>query len=475
MRTLLLGLALFTYGCGEAAMQRTEHKDGFGFSHPAGWLVESFEGMARAYAPDTTEFVAVGPVAAKPGQGPADIIRAMVASRKVGPMRSPTLLALREEGEAARALLTVMDKKAQMMVVLRGGAGTLYLLGAPKAKFAARLPELVKILESFRLQPPQRARQTAAPSLNYQRVTEPKEYSFSVEFPAGWRTDVGIYREGALAPRFEASAVAPEGEATIFLGERNAGSYTVPTPELQQFGMREGMTYNPTGVNPMPILRYLPGEAFARYWLGMRLQGARETGARALPAFAQKLAEQRYRYGNVMNGQVHAGELEFDYQGQKGRVTVATEVYGGSMGVTQWSLIFLAGHFAAEAKSDLAASAVAHAVGSSQVNLEWLQRDRYFARMDHQKVMATLHYTNDLFRQTMAERSESNARKARAVGDTLAGTYRVLDPTTNEYTTVQAGSNFYYRVNNTNTVFGTNQEQTPVDITRMLRIDWDTQ
>lgn len=458
-------------------MQRTEHKDGFGFSHPPGWVVELFEGMARAYAPDTTEFVAVGPVAAGPGQGAADIIRALVASRRVGPMRSPRLEALREEGEAARALLTVMDKKAQMMVVLRGGVGTLYLLGAPAAKFEARLPELVRILQSFRLGgrggPAQEARTAGRPALNSQRIQEPRENAYSLELPAGWRVEVGVYREGAMAPRFEASAVAPQGDATLFLGERNVGSFTAPTRDFEQLGMREGMVYNPTGVNPMPILRYLPGEAFARYWLNMRLKGARETGARALPEFAQQLAAERYRHGNALDARVHAGELDFEYQGQRGKVTVATEVYGGAMGVTQWSLIFLAGHFAADAKSELAARAVAHAVGSVQVNLEWLRRDRYFARLDHERAMATLRYTNDLFRQTMAERSESSARNARGIGDTLAGTFRVLDPTTNEYTTVQAGSNFYYRVNHTNAVFGVNQEQTPVDLTRMLRLDWD--
>jgi hypothetical protein len=88
--------------------------------------------------------------------------------------------------------------------------------------------------------------------------------------------------------------------------------------------------------------------------------------------------------------------------------------------------------------------------------------------------MATIQSTNAIFRGAMEERSESAARNARGVGDTLAGTYRVLDPSTHQYTTVQAGSNFYYRVDNTHTVIGTNQEQSAVDLTRMLRIDWDT-
>ncbi|HNT39771.1 MAG TPA: hypothetical protein PKO45_11715 [Rubrivivax sp.] len=474
MRALALVILAASLACGgvQAANQRTEHPSGFAFTHPPGWQVEAFEGMARAFSADATEFVAVGPVSVPAGRRAADVLRALVASGRVGPMRSPALIALQEEGDAARGLLTVMDKKAQAMVVLRGGAGTVYLMGAPASRFHARAPQLVEILRSFSFVA---ARAGPAPRIDFARVTEPREQAYSVEFPAGWRSELGVYRQGALAPRLEASAVAPDGGATLFLGERNAGTFTVPTPELAQYGLREGMIYNPTGVNPIPVLRYLPGEAFARHWLGMRLAGARETGARPAPELARRLATERYRFGNVMNAQLHAGELDFDYRGQRGRVTVATEVYAGAVGVQQWSLVFLAGFFAAPAQAALAEAALAHAVGSAQVNPQWLRTDRYFARLDHQRTMATLQATNELFRQTMAERAESSARNARGIGDTLAGTYRVRDPASNEVTTVQAGSNFYYRVDGTRTVIGSDKELEPVDLTRLLRLDWDPQ
>jgi len=455
----------------QADVRRTEHPEGFAFTHPVHWRVEAYEGMARAFSPDATEFVAVGPVGAGRGRRAADVLRALVVGGRLGPMRGPTLIALRDEGDAARGLLTVEDKKAQAMVVLRGGAGTLYLMGAPADRFHARAPQLVEILRSFALRPPSPA---GAPArIDFTRVTEPREQAFTVEFPSGWRSELGVYREGALAPRLEASAVAPGGGATLFLGERSAGTFTAPTPELAQYGLREGMVYNPSGVSPMPILRYLPGEAFARHWLGMRLAGATAAAARPRPDLAQRLAAERYRFGNVMNGQVHAGELEFEHRGQRGRVTVATEVYGSTMGVQQWSLIFLAGYLAAPQQAATAEAALARAVGSAQVNPQWLRIDRYFAKLDHQRVMATLQSLNDLFRQAMAERAESNARNSRAIGDTLSGTYRALDPTTNQVTTVQAGSNFYYRVDGTDTVVGTQQEQKAVDLTRMLRLDWD--
>jgi hypothetical protein len=403
------------------------------------------------------------------------VLQALVASQRLGPLRSPTLVSLRADADSAIGLLTVMDKKAQAMVALRGQAATLYLFGAPAARFEQRRPALVKILQSFRLgPPPDRAAAASAPRLRFQRLDEPREGAFSLEFPAGWQTELGVYREGALPPRFESSAVAPDRAATIFLGERGLGIFTVPTADLAQFGMREGMVYNPSGVHPIPILRYLPGAELARYWLPRRLPGARETGLRQRPDLAQQLARERYQFGNALGGQVHAGELAFSYQGQEGVVTVVTEVYGATMGVQQWALIYLAGYFAQGERVPEARAALAQALASNRINLEWLRRERAFARRDHEAVMATIQSTNAIFRAAMEERSESAARNARGIGDTLAGTYRVLDPSTNQYTTVQAGSNFYYRVDNTHTVIGTNQEQSAVDLTRMLRIDWDT-
>jgi hypothetical protein len=470
MRGFLAMMAVFTFGCGEAATKRTDHPDGFSFTHPVGWVVESVDGKARAFPPDQSELVAVEPVFPAPGQGARAALEALVRRGQLGPLRSPTLLSLRGDNATAEALLSVKDKKAHALLALRGGAGTLFVAGAQEAKFAARLPELVNVLKSFSLRAPKAA---ATPAVAFQRFEEPQEKAYSVELPAAWRTALGVFRVGALAPRFETSAVSPDGAITVFLGERNVGTFTVPTPELAQFGMREGMTYNPSGIHPTPVLRYLPGADFGRYWLGMRLQGAQATGGRQRPDLAQRLAAERYRYGNVMNARVDAGEVEFEYQGRRGRVVVATELYGGQMGVANWTLIFHAGYFAQPGREAEAEAVMAHAIGTGQPNPAWLRMERYFAKMDHEAAMNTMRATNDIFRQTMAERSESNARNARGVGDTLAGTYRVIDPTTNEYTTVQAGSNFYYRVNNTNAVFGTNQEQSPVDVTRMLRLDWD--
>lgn len=456
----------------QAAASRTQHPAGFVFTHPPDWRVDVVDGMARAASSDGSEFVAVGPVAVRPGQRAVEALRDMAATGRLGPIRGSRLVALRDEGEVARGLVTVMDKKAQAMIALRGGAGTLYLMGAPADRFHARAPALVEVLRSFSLQPAAAAG-AGAPRLDLVTLVEPRERAYSIALPAGWRTELGVYRVGALTPRFESSAVAPDGSATIFVGERNAGTYTVPSPLLAQVGIHEGMVYDPSGTHPSLVLRHLPGEAFARHWLGQRLPGARATGARPLPELAQRLAAEQYRFGNAMNGRIHAGELDFEHRGQPGRVTVATEVFAPANGSQLWRVMFIAGWFAAPHRAAPAEDALARAVASVRIDPNWLRTDRAFARLDHQRAMATIQATNDLYRQTMSQRAESSARNARGIGDTLAGTWRVLDPATGETTTVQAGSNFYYRVNRTDTVVGSRQELDAVDLTRMSRIDWD--
>lgn len=464
MRVLLLTflLATATY----AAYRRTDHPNGFSLTHPAHWLVESVDGKIRAYSPDRSEFIAIEPVSLRADA--ASALRQIVTQNRLLWLNGARLAGLRSSGQDVQAHAVSSSHRAQLLLAVRGGAATLYLAAAPANRFAERLPELVRVLQSFSFRSPSRT----TPLLRYAALTEPQERAYSLQFPAGWNHSLGVYREGALPPRFESSAVAPDRAVTLFLGDRSHGVFTVPSPSLP---FREGSIYDPSGIHPMRVLRYLPGEQFAQYWLPTRLNGARVVGMRSRPDWASQLAAVRYRYGNAMNAQVHAGELTFDYQGQRGTAMVATEFYRTGPDGAQWTVCFFAGYMAASGREEEAVAALTHAVATTQINLNWLRMEKAFARLDHARAVETIASTNQLFRQTFAERVASSDRNARAHGDLLAGAYRVLDPQTNEYTTVQAGSNFYYRVNGTNAVVGSNAELAAVDLTRMLRLDWDTQ
>jgi hypothetical protein len=463
---LLLGL--LGTACAAAA-KRTDHADGFSLTHPDGWMVESSGGRIRASAADRSEWIGIEAAPLAGARDAAAVLRELAAGGRLAGLRAPRVVAARGGGAEAEMLLAVPGPagtlRVHALLALRGGVGTLYLAAAPEPRFRERAPELVRILESFTLR-------GGADIRRYERVREPREDAYSLELPAGWRSSLGVYRSGALPPRTETLAASPDGAITLFLGVRDGGVFTGPDAQLASLGIREGAIYNPSGIHPMPVLRYLPGDQYAAHWLRSRLPGARPVQRGPRPDFAQRLAELRYRFGNATNAQIHAGELEFAHQERSGRLLAATEVYPAGAGF-QWQVPFFAGYAAAPGREGEAAALLAHAVDSSRLNLEWLRRDRAFRDLDHARAMETMSATNRMFRETMAERAASSARNARGIGDTLSGTYRVLDPTTNEYTTVQAGSNFYYRVNRTNAVYGTDLEESRVDVTRMLRIDWD--
>ncbi len=467
-RQFAIALA-FLGAAGAAAAKRTDHPDGFSLTHPDGWVVESAGGRIRASAADRSEWIGIE-AAPLPGErDAAALLRELAAAGRLAGLRGARVVASRGNGAEAEVLLAAPGPagpvRAHALLAVRGGVGTLYLAAAPEARFRERAPELVRILASFTLR-------GSAPGGRFERIREPREDAYSLEIPAGWRASLGVYRNAALPPRFETTAASPDGALTLFLGVRDGGVFAGPDAQLASLGIREGATYNPSGVHPMLVLRYLPGDQFAAHWLRGRLPGARPVRGQPRPDLAQRFAQLHYRFGNAVNARIDAGELEFEQQGRPGRLLAATEVYPAGTGF-QWQVHFFAGYTAAPGREEEAAALLGHAVDSTRLNLEWLRRDRAFRGIDHQRAMETISAVNRMFRDTMSERAESSARNARGIGDTLSGTYRVLDPATNEYTTVQAGSNFYYRVNRTNTVYGSNVEESRVDVTRMLRIDWD--
>lgn len=422
-------------------------------NRPPGWSLDEQGGRVLSVAPDGGALVAVEPVG---GRSEVEILQRLAASSRVGPLIGVQGVTLRGSEMRLRGQWQGRPMEAQAMVALRGGFGTLYLVGARPGYLHGQLPQLVRMLESLRL--------GSAASGRYQRHSEPREQAYSVELPQGWRTEVGLFRAGALDIRTEASAVT-EG-ATLFLGDRNLGNYVVPNAFMASLGFREGSLYNPSGISAMMLLRYLPGAQLAQYWLGKRLPAARPLAQRDRPDLAQQTAQQRYRAGNVMRATLHAGELEFEFQGQRGQVFAVTEVYPVA-DTHNWTVVSLYGYFAAPEKTVAAREALAHALSTLRLNLNWLARERRMQREEAQAAVDTMQYVNNVFRATMAERSAANDQRARVMGDLLSGTFRVVDPLTGETATVQAGSNFYYRV------LDPNHPPEPVNLRRLLRIDWD--
>lgn len=169
---------------------------------------------------------------------------------------------------------------------------------------------------------------------------------------------------------------------------------------------------------------------------------------------------------------VESGEIRFEVDGRRGFVHATTESFG-SPDSRNWSVIFHHGYLADPAVEAVAAQALAHAVATTRIDLRWLQRERRISAIDAERQRETMDQTAAIFRATEVARTAASDERARVMGDLLTGTFRVLDPSTGETGTVQAGSNFYYRVPQSDRVIGTDVDAgRPVDLAPLIRLDW---
>src|SRR6185503_15410058 len=102
-------------------------------------------------------------------------------------------------------------------------------------------------------------------------------------------------------------ATSPDSGITIRLGDVDLPPFSVPTPLLAQLGFREGSPYSPGyGIN-MIVMRYLPGEQFARYYITSRVgqvcSGLQIVSSQALPQTVQAMNAIMARYGSASMSQ----------------------------------------------------------------------------------------------------------------------------------------------------------------------------
>lgn len=433
---------------------------------PAGWSTQATSGRVIVRSPDGMEFVSVEALVAGAG--------AMNASKWLKELKGRGRYVGGQAQGAASATGVFLEGNTRIhaLLAIRGGMGTLMLAGAPQPRFAERIGGLVRILESLSLSP------AAAPrsSLAFERIQDSKENAFSVEVPRGWRSEAGLYRLGATDTRSEVNTQSPDGSVFAFSGDRNLGKFMVLTPQLIQFGAREGGAYN-TGTSSFTYMRYLPGAQFAQSYVQRRFAGLKVATSRDLPDLARQMSAERYKLGNPNGGRLDCGEVEFEWQGKVGRVLVTTEISGGAMGNYFWGVAYLQGYLAEPGRAGQAGQVATRLLESGRVNPQWMMGELGMQANIAKQNIDALHHTQEVQARMMNERWASADRRSNAAGEELLGRYQMRDPVSGEAVTVAAGSNYYYRVGK-NGVAGTNAELGnfiqgeggPIEVTRLLRV-----
>jgi hypothetical protein len=440
---------------------------GFALRLPPGWRVETEDDLLiTASAPDGEEFVAISPFIAPAKTAPTNCLR---KAPRIFPSHFPDgrLTGLRRgarAGEAVGTLRYAGGGRASLLCSLDGRAGMLYALGAPASRFAARRPDLVRLLDSFSFTGGRTVPgKPAQIGITYRSFEDPNEGAFTVEVPAGWEVSGGAARRSSVEVHPQLEVLSPSGDVRLFVGGDDRRTYALPNPTLTATGFPEGSEYSPGYGVAFVVRRYASGREYGAEHAERSLGCERLelTGGGDRPDLAAELGA-IYQENGYVTQTLEVGELEFrcDNSPRGGYIfagTLATE--SGGLGI--WTVEHLHGYRSEPGSEALAKEVLKHIVSSFRLNPDWVASQQQLTG----NVSSIVTETNARISETISSTYES--RQA-----TLDEIYRewsnatleqtdVRDPSTGEQFKVESGHNYYWRRQGSSDIVGEDVGERP--------------
>ncbi len=299
---------------------------------------------------------------------------------------------------------------------------------------------------------------------------DPHEGAFSIEVPAGWEVSGGLNRRAAVDLRPAVRAVSPDGQITVFFGDAELSTFVAPNPMMASMGFTEGSAYSPGYGVMMQVLRYMPGEQFAAWWVGSRFPGAHTNAAHRLADASARMSQAWAAFSQYgMLARVDVGELSFTVHGQRGGVVVGTLVMETS-GMVTWRAEHLAGYVASPGREALARQVVQRMVGTYRLSTAWAARQQGLTGNVTEIVATTSDALSDSLHSSWSQRQAADDRMARDRSEAMLGVEQWRDPVTGEAVEVESGSSHYW-VDPAGRVVGTTTEDPPGRFFRPLEPD----
>lgn len=167
---------------------------------------------------------------------------------------------------------------------------------------------------------------------NWTTFQDPNERAFTVEVPAGWTVQGGMFRLGYSDYRVMIDMKSPDGRVNVRVGDVSIPSYAVPSAQHP----REGERIDLGAQAQLTVAKYRTGREYAEAYGHMRFKDCRglkeETATGAPPApDTPELAEVK---------QSTIGEAAYSCDGRSAYVYAKTAFYGGFWQVHQlWSYL----------------------------------------------------------------------------------------------------------------------------------------
>lgn len=458
----------------------------FQMSLPPGWQAQLTSGSAIvARSADGGSLVVIAPFPVPPNVAPAEHLRrgGATALRAYLPEASISAIQPSRAGRSA-ALASVQFRsaagpgRAAVLCVVQGGAGTLYAVAAPAARYDQQRAQLVAILRSFSFHGTAErgaaAPAAAPPRLSFTRFRDPNEGSFTVDVPAGWGVRGGLIRKSTVDVRGYLRMTSPDNQIAISIGDPDIGGFVVPTPPTYGMGgLREGTQYSPGYGNVLTVSRYLPGSVFARSYTAAlaRLTGASNVRIRDV----RERPELSSRLSGIAQHQITTGDASFSAM-RNGRETAGYVLAGTkitTMGESSmWWVTTLVGWVAPPEQTRIVDAVLQRVMQTFQVNSAWFGQQQQTTAQTSQIVSRT----NDEVSRTISDnywsRQRVQDRANRNFSDSIRGTVRLRDPDSGEELEGTAGKNYYWRVRNTGAIIGADTPGPPpnVDVTELEQI-----
>lgn len=294
-------------------------KLGFLVAKPAGWTVRADDHAIVVQNPSHSETVlAEGFMAAPDESAEAALSRLAQEQATLFPNAQVSMvMPQRSRGDAVSATVSFGDGMGQgrALCSVINGKGLLFVVAAPGGKFTADQPVLTHIVKSLRFMAPAASgaqmkgasagMAAAVHGLHFVSWTEPREHGFSVDVPAGWIADGGVFHTGPGDLRIAYDVTSRGKDMQVVIGDPRLPS-TLVTPN-EMLGAREGVN---------GCSHYMQAPEFNHWYLTNLLRPAMDNlviGAdHPLPEVSRQKTDMTQRqFGDSMEVEVSVGMTEF--------------------------------------------------------------------------------------------------------------------------------------------------------------------
>ncbi len=365
-----------------------------------------------------------------------------------------------------------------------GLAGFYYLVAAREPVYREEQTGFARILGSFRIigattaQTPAAAATTpAAPGavspggIRYVKFTDPKEGAYSIEVPAGWKTEGGMFRFHAIDIRGTTETVSPDGQMRIVVGDARYGPLIEPTPYFP-----EGSVYAPYGLKH-EVRHFASGTALCQEYVlskfspvcpNLQIDEAKDRPDQVPNSEKNSPIVVYATWGDVS---FHCGEPA---QPKTGHCQAGTEKHqpagAGAIALRPWRVYFLGAYLAPRDKESLAESIYRHMLGHSEMNPQWEAMQAQLSASAARSVSQSANEISDAWMASQQRRNAIEDEMARRRSNATLNVVDVTDPQTGWRAAVESGSNYYW-VDPRGRIVGTDTDSCPnVDFRSLLQL-----